>query len=98
MAETPADDARRQRIPAYAMLRAAVTMNQDTAFLLVAEAQRNGTLPQLMLDVAHLAARAMLGSEGYDTARVLQVVDGWLDVAAHGVPGPSGRRDGRPAA
>ena len=98
MADTPEDEARRQRIPAYAMLRAAVTMDRDAAVLLVAEAQRDGTLPQLVLDVAHLAARVMLGSEGYDTTHVLQVVDGWLDVAAHGVPGPGGRRDGRPAA
>ena len=98
MAEIPEDEARRQRIPAYAMMRAAVTMDRDTAILLVAEAQRNDTLPQLVFDVAHLAARAMLASEGYDTGHVLKVVDGWLNVAAHGVPGPGGRRDGRPAA
>lgn len=98
MPETPKDEERRQRVPAYALLRAAVTMDRDAAVLLVAEAQRNGTLPQLVFDVAHLAGRAMLASEGYDTAHVLQVVDGWLNVAAHGVPGPGNPRAGRPAA
>jgi hypothetical protein len=42
MAETPEDEARRQRISAYVLLRAAVIMDRDAAVLLVAEAQRDG--------------------------------------------------------
>jgi hypothetical protein len=76
------------RIPAYAMLRACAAGDQEAALLLVEEAQRAGTLPNLVFGVAHLAARAMLDAEGWDTEKVLRVLDGWLDVAANGVPGP----------
>jgi hypothetical protein len=44
--------------------------------------------------VAHLAARAMLAAEGWDTQKVLRVLDGWLDVAANGVPGPARQEPG----
>ena len=71
MAETNDDRERRARVPAYALLRAAVLQDRDVA--------------------VHLAARAMLATEGYDTAKVLRIVDGWLETAAHGVPAPHGR-------
>ena len=91
MAETNDDRERRARVPAYALLRAAVLQDRDVAVHLVAEAQAEGRLPDLVFAVAHLAARAMLATEGYDTAKVLRIVDGWLETAAHGVPAPHGR-------
>ena len=70
---------RRRREPgAYALLRAAVAHDADAAVLLV-------------FNVAHVAARAMLGAEGYDVAKVLRVLDSWMDEAVHGVQRPPGR-------
>ena len=45
----------------------------------------------LVFNVAHVAARAMLGAEGYDIAKVLRVLDSWMDEAVHGVQCPPGR-------
>jgi hypothetical protein len=91
MADSNQDRERQARVPAYALLRAAVLQDSAVAVHLVAEAQAEGRLPDLVFAVAHLAARAMLATEGYDTAKVLRIVDGWLETAAHGVPGPQGR-------
>jgi hypothetical protein len=48
-------------------------------------------LDLLVFNVAHVAARAMLGAEGYDIAKVLRVLDSWMDEAVHGVQCPPGR-------
>ena len=37
-----------------------------------------------------MATRAMLGAEGYDVAKVLRVLDSWMDEAVHGVRCPPG--------
>jgi hypothetical protein len=51
---------------------------------------RAGTLDLLVFNVAYAAARAMLGAEGYDVAKVLRVLDSWMDEAVHGVQCPFG--------
>ena len=91
MAEVSGAEARARRIPAYALLRAAVAQDADAAVLLVDQARKAGTLDLLVFNVAHVAARAMLGAEGYDVAKVLQVLDSWMDEAVHGVQCPPGR-------
>lgn len=88
MAEVSEAEARARRIPAYALLRAAVAQDADAAVLLVDQARKAGTLDLLVFNVA---ARAMLGAEGYDIAKVLQVLDSWMDEAVHGVQCPPGR-------
>ena len=40
---------------------------------------------------AYAMVRAMLGAEGYDVAKVLRVLDSWMDEAVHGVQRPPGR-------
>ena len=91
MAEVSEAEARARRIPAYALLRAAVAQDADAAVLLVDQARKAGTLDLLAFNVAHVAARAMLGAEGYDVAKVLRVLDSWMDEAVHGVQRPPGR-------
>jgi len=91
MAEVSEAEARARRIPAYALLRAAVAHDADAAVLLVDQARKAGTLDLLVFNVAHVAARAMLGAEGYDVAKVLRVLDSWMDEAIHGVQCPPGR-------
>ena len=91
MAEVSEAEARARRIPAYALLRAAVAQDADAAVLLVDQARKAGTLDLLVFNVVHVAARAMLGAEGYDVAKVLQILDSWMDEAVHGVQSPSGR-------
>jgi hypothetical protein len=91
MAEVSEAEARARRIPAYALLRAAVAQDADAAVLLVDQARKAGTLDLLVFNVAHVAARAMLGVEGYDVAKVLRVLDSWMDEAVHGVQHPPGR-------
>ena len=93
MAEVSEAEARARRLPAYALLRAAAAQDADTATLLVRQAQEAGTLDLLAFNMAHIAARAMLAAEGWDVQKVLRVLDGWMDVAAHGVVGPDGRRE-----
>ena len=51
---------------------------------------RAGTLDLLVFNVAHVADRAMLGAEGYGVAKVLRVLDSWMDEAVHGVQCPPG--------
>ena len=91
MAEVSEAEARARRIPAYALLRAAVAQDADAAVLLVDQARKAGTLDLLVFNVAHVAARAMLGAEGYDITKVLRVLDSWMDEAVHGVHCPPGR-------
>ena len=91
MAEVSEAEARARRMPAYALLRAAVARDADAAVLLVDQARKAGTLDLLAFNVAHVAARAMLGAEGYDVAKVLRVLDAWIDEAVHGVQFPPGR-------
>ena len=78
MAEVSEAEARARRIPAYALLRAAVARDADAAVLLVDQARKAGTLDLLVFNVAHVAARAMLGAEGYDVAKV-SAGPGFLD-------------------
>ena len=73
------------------VLRAAVAQDADAAVLLVDQARKAGNLDLLVFNVAHVAARAMLGAEGYDVAKVLRVLDSWMDEAVHGVQCPPGR-------
>ena len=80
-----------RRVPAYALIRAMVTQDQDAAVLLVDQARKAGTLDLLVFNMAHVAARAMLGAEGYDVAKVLRVLDSWMDEAVHGVQCPPGQ-------
>ena len=91
MAEVSEAEARARRIPAYALLRAAVAQDADAAVLLVDQARKAGTLDLLVFNVAHVAARATLGAEGYDVAKVLRVLDSWMDEAVQGVQCPPGR-------
>ncbi len=95
MADTPEDQQRaealRCRIPAYTLLRACVTQDQDAAVLLVDQARQAGSLDLLVFNMGHVAARAMLSAEGYDVAKVLDALDYWLQVASSGVPAPKGR-------
>ena len=39
-----------------------------------------------MFDMAAVAARVLLASEGYDMAKVLRTLDYWMETAANGVP------------
>ena len=78
MAEVSEAEARARRIPAYALLRAAVAQDADAAVLLVDQARKAGNLDLLVFNVAHVAARAMLGAEGYDVAKV-SAGPGFLD-------------------
>ena len=93
MAEVSEAEARARRLPAYALLRAAAAQDADTATLLVRQAQEAGTLDLLAFNMAHIAARAMLAAEGWDVQKVLRVLDGWMDVAAHGVAGPDSQQE-----
>ena len=43
-----------------------------------------------MFEVAAIAARVMLASEGYDLAKVLRTLDFWMETAANGVPSAEG--------
>ena len=89
MADTPAERtpeeraALYRRIPAYALLRATITHDHDAAVLIVSE----NTRPDLLVfEVAAIAARVLLASEGYDLAKVLRTLDFWIETAANGVP------------
>jgi hypothetical protein len=87
MADTPEDRAAlARRVPAYALLRATVTNDQDAAVLLVHESVKSGRPDLLMFSMASVAARVLLASEGYDMAKVLRTLDYWMETAANGVP------------
>ena len=101
MADTPAERtpeeraALYRRIPAYALLRATITHNHDAAALIVSE----NTRPDLLVfEVAAIAARVMLASEGYDLAKVLRTLDFWIETAANGVPSAAQARQAWDAA
>jgi len=81
-----AAEARRRRIPAYALIRAMVTKDQDAAILVVDQARQAGSLDLLAFNMAKVAADTMLASEGYDLERVLAALDHWSELAANGVP------------
>ena len=96
LADTPEDRAREAlacRIPAYALLRATVAQDQDAAVLLVRDAAKAGALDLLVFNMAQVAARALLATEGYDMAKVLRTLDAWMDTAANGVPSAQAARD-----
>ena len=88
-----AAEARRRRIPAYALIRAMVTQDRDAGVLVVDQARQAGSLDLLAFNMAKVAADAMLASEGYDTERVLAALDHWAELAANGVPPASRARD-----
>jgi hypothetical protein len=48
-------------------------------------------VPEIERAAIDAAAHAMLGAEGYDVAKVLRVLDSWMDEAVHGVQYPPGR-------
>jgi hypothetical protein len=75
-----------RRIPAYALLRAVITHDQDASVLIAREAVLSGRPDLLIFNMAFLAARALLASEGYDMAKVLRALDNWSETAANGVP------------
>jgi hypothetical protein len=52
------------------VLISAVARDADAAVLLVDQARKAGTLDLLVFNMAHVAARAMLGVEGYDVGKV----------------------------
>jgi hypothetical protein len=66
MADVSEAEARARRISAYALLRASVAQDADAAVLLVDQARKPGLWISWCSNVAHVAARAMLGAEGYD--------------------------------
>ena len=64
MTEVSEAEARARRIPAYALLRAAVAQDGDAAVLLVDQARKAGTLDLLVFNVAHVAAGPCSGPRG----------------------------------
>ena len=86
-------EALRRRVPAYALIRAMVTQDQDAAVLLVDQARTAGSLDLLAFNMASVAAQALLASEGYDLEKVLAALDFWMESAANGVPSAPRARD-----
>ncbi len=86
-------EALRRRVPAYALIRAMVTQDQDAAVLLVDQARTAGSLDLLAFNMASVAAQALLASEGYDLERVLAALDYWMESASSGVPSAKRARD-----
>jgi hypothetical protein len=86
-------EALRRRVPAYALIRAMVTQDQEAAVLLVDQARMAGSLDLLAFNMASVAAQALLASEGYDLERVLAALDFWMESAANGVPSAERARD-----
>ena len=79
-------EALRRRVPAYALIRALVTQDQEAAVLLVDQAPTSGSLDLLAFNMASVAAQVLLASEGYDLEKVLAALDFWMESAANGVP------------
>jgi hypothetical protein len=101
MAEVPEDPmaaARAAYVSAYALTRATVAQDEDTAVFLVSEARRAGSLGLLVFHMAAVAARVLLASEGYDVVKVLRTLDQWMQTAATGAPAPPPGDGGRSAA
>lgn len=86
-------EAERRRIPAYALIRAMATGDQDAALLVVQQAADTGSLDLLAFNMAKVAADALLASEGWDLGAVLAALDYWSDLAASSVDEAKGRRD-----
>ena len=97
MADTNKDreraEALRRRVPAYALIRAMVTRDQDAAILLVDQAHQAGSLDLLAFNMAKVAADALLASEGWDLVKVVKALDFWMESAANGVPSAQRARD-----
>jgi hypothetical protein len=91
--DVKAAEARRRRVPAYALIRAMVTKDQDAAVLLVDQAATAGSMDLLVFNMAKVAADALLASEGYDLAKVVKALDYWMESAANGVPSAQRARD-----
>jgi hypothetical protein len=99
MAETPEDRAALlRRMPAYALLRATITQDTDAAVLIVREALIGERPELLVFNLARIASRVMLASEGYDLSKVLRTLDFWMETAANGVPSAEVARQHRNAA
>ena len=101
MAEVPEDRmaaALAARVSAYALTRATVAQDEDAAVFLVSEARRAGSLNLLVFNMAQVAARVLLASEGYDVVKVLRTLDQWMQTAATGAPAPPPGDGGRSAA
>ena len=75
-------EAMRRRVPAYALIRAMATGDQDAALLVVQQAADAGSLDLLAFNMAKVAADALLASEGWDLAKVLGALDYWSEQAA----------------
>lgn len=86
-------EAQQRRIPAYALIRAMATGDQDAALLVVQQAAEAGSLDLLAFNMAKVAADALLASEGWDLAKVLGALDYWSELAATGVPSAQRSRD-----
>ena len=86
-------EAERRRIPAYALIRAMATGDQDAALLVVQQAADAGSLDLLAFNMAKVAADAMLAADGWDLEAVLGALDYWSDLAASGVDAAKARRD-----
>jgi hypothetical protein len=86
-------EAMRRRVPAYALIRAMATGDQDAALLVVQQAADAGSLDLLAFNMAKVAADALLASEGWDLAKVLGALDYWSELAATGVPSAQRSRD-----
>jgi hypothetical protein len=86
-------EALRRRVPAYALIRAMVTQDQEAAVLLVDQARTAGSLDLLTFNMASVAAQALLASEVYDLERVLAALDYWMESASNGVPSVARARD-----
>ena len=101
MAEVPEDRmaaAPAARVSAYALTRATVAQDKDEDVFLVSEARRAGSLNLLVFNIAQVAARVLLASEGYDVVKVLRTLDQWMQTAATGAPAPPPVDGGRSAA
>lgn len=86
-------EARRRRVPAYALIRAMVTQDQEAAILVMDQARQAGSLDLLAFNMAKVAADALLASEGWDLAKVVKALDFWMESAASGVPSAQRARD-----
>ena len=92
----------RRRVPAYALIRAMVTRDQDAALLVVQQAADAGSLDLLAFNMAKVAADALLASEGYDLAKVLwppwTTGPSWPPTACPALSAPGTLRHDRAAA
>jgi hypothetical protein len=79
-----AQDIADTRLPAVALLRAVVTSDIDRAMVIVGENSTPGIpydqrLNSLIVNLAHLAARALLSRQTYDVKAALDLLDKWTE-------------------